>query len=143
MMKLTACSLLILLCSYTETVTGKSSNNSPRAVLGRTCLSDSEAWNIATRYLHLYDSGAVTSQAQVDAVLAPNMQSYDEVGPFNTGPYSNRPATSGAQAFFDDVSATGPRSYTNSTQRPLFVMHSCDEIAYRWQFKAYATGINS
>lgn len=107
------------------------------------CLTTPEAHDIATRYLHLYDQGAVKNISQVAAVLSPGMTSYDEVGPFNTGPYSNRPSTTGVQAFFESVTGTGPSAYRNSTQRPLFLLNSCDEIAYRWQFTAFSTGYDS
>ena len=70
---------------------------------GCECLSDGEAVSIATTYLPLYDTGAVTSLAQVTAVLAQNFPSYDEVGPFNTGPYSSEPSITGVQAFFESV----------------------------------------
>jgi len=111
----------------------------PKQPAGSACLSDSEALHIATQYLQLYDTGHVTNFSQVASVLSSNITSYDETG----SPYGNTPTTTGSQAFFESVTGSGPSAYTNATQKPLFVMHSCDQIAYRWQFQAFSTGYDS
>jgi hypothetical protein len=135
------------------------------------CLTDTEALSIASRYLALYNSGAVTSlyarsvplppslpspiplsplpfsptnnfpRTNVTSIVTPTFTSYDETG---TGPYSDGPATAGAQAFYDSLtSSAGPSSFGNATQEVLFAVHDCENVAYRWVFRAWSTGFNA
>lgn len=105
------------------------------------CLTDAEAASIATRYLSLYNTGAVTKLSDVTSVVTTNFTSYDGTG---TGPYDNGPATNSSQAFYESLTAdTGPSSFTDSKQTPSFVIHTCDTIVYRWNFEAVSTGYNA
>lgn len=104
------------------------------------CLTDGQALDIATRYLSRYNSGAVTSLSDLTGIITPNFTSYDETG---TGPYSNEPATVGIEAFFQSLTASGPNSFGNAVQYPLFVLHDCSNISYRWKFEAWSTGYNA
>ena len=78
--------------------------------------------------------------ADLTGTLDPNITSYDETF---SGPYSDGPGIVGIKAFFESVTAPGNSSTTNVTQTPLFLLHSCDQIAYRWQYKGYSTGFES
>ena len=104
------------------------------------CLTDGQALDIATRYLSRYNSGAVTSLSDLAGIVTPNFTSYDETG---TGPYSNEPATVGIEAFFQSLTASGPNSFGNAVQYPLFLLHDCSSISYRWKFEAWSTGYNA
>ena len=103
------------------------------------CLTDAEALHIATRWLAWWDTTAteqsvVTSPSDLTSILAPNIASYDDTYP---------PPIFGIQAFFDTVNAPGNYSTKDVKQAPLFVFHSCDQIAARWIETAYSTGYNS
>src|SRR5437016_7551285 len=103
------------------------------------CLTDAEALDIATRWLHLWDITAagqsvVTSLSDLTSILSSNITSYDETFP---------PPIVGIQAFYDTVTAPSNYTTTNVTQAPLFAIHSCDQIATRWIETAYSTGYNS
>ncbi|KPI39220.1 uncharacterized protein AB675_5224 [Cyphellophora attinorum] len=105
------------------------------------CLSDAEASQIASRYIALYDTGAVSQLSDLTSIVTQNFTSYDGTG---TGPYDNGPSTVGAQAFYESLTAsTGPSSFTDSVQSPVFVIHTCDTVVYRWQFTAVSTGYNA
>jgi hypothetical protein len=105
------------------------------------CLSDTEASKIASRYISLYNTGAVSQLSDVTSVVTQNFVSYDGTG---TGPYDNGPSTVGAEAFYESLTAsTGPSSFTDSVQSPVFVLHTCDTVVYRWQFTGVSTGYNA
>lgn len=105
------------------------------------CLTDTQASTIAHRYLSLYNTGAVSQLSDVTSVVTQNFTSYDGTG---TGPYVNGPATVGAEAFYESLTASsGPSSFTGSVQTPIFVIHTCATVVYRWQFTAVSTGYNA
>jgi hypothetical protein len=104
------------------------------------CLSDAEASNIATRYLALYNTGAVTQLSDVTSVVSENFTSWDETG---TGPFVTGPSTNGSTAFYESLTAGGNSSFTDSLQVPIFFLHTCDTVVYRWQFTAVSTGYNA
>jgi hypothetical protein len=80
-------------------------------------------------------------RSNVTSTVTPTFTSYDETG---TGPYSDSPATSGSQAFYDSLTtSSGPSSFGNATQNILFAIHDCDHVAYRWVFRAWSTGFNA
>lgn len=104
------------------------------------CLTDAQAADIASRYVSRYDTGAVKTLADLTGIVTTDFTSYDETA---TGGYSNQPATQGIDEFFASLNASGPSSFTNAVQYPIFVLHDCNTISYRWQFEAYSTGYNS
>lgn len=104
------------------------------------CLTDEQAQDLASRYVSRYNTGAVTTLADLTGIVTTDFTSYDETA---IGGYSNQPATQGIQEFFDSLTASGPSSFTNAVQYPLFVLHDCNTISYRWQFEAYSTGYNA
>ena len=98
------------------------------------CLSDEEANDFAKGWLHLWDSNAVSSLSDLTGILSPSITSYDEAfgGPIV-----------GIQAFLEAVTAPGNYTTTDVKQFPLFVLHSCDQIATRWGYTAITTGYES
>lgn len=130
------------LVSFAQTVVSKPwvpwSHDSPPIPLN--CLTDAQALDIATRYLSCYNSGAVKSINDLTGIISANFTSYDETG---TGPYSDGAATAGIDAFFQSLTASGPSAFGNAVQYPLFIMHDCTRISYRWKFEAWSTGYNA
>lgn len=104
------------------------------------CLTDEQAEDLASRYVSRYNTGAVKTLADLTGIVTTDFTSYDETG---TGGYSDQPATRGIQEFFESLTASGPSSFTNAVQYPLFVLHDCNTVSYRWQFEAYSTGYNA
>eukprot|EP01099_Mayorella_cantabrigiensis_P008498 TRINITY_DN7995_c0_g1_i1.p1 TRINITY_DN7995_c0_g1~~TRINITY_DN7995_c0_g1_i1.p1 ORF type:complete len:189 (-),score=9.73 TRINITY_DN7995_c0_g1_i1:257-823(-) len=127
---------------FTQTVVSKPwvpwSHDSPPIPLN--CLTVAQALDIATRYLSCYNSGAVKTLYDLAGIISPNFTSYDETG---TGPYSDGPATVGIDAFFQSLTASGPSAFGNAVQYPLFVLHDCTRISYRWKFEGWSTGYNA
>ena len=60
------------------------------------CLTDQEANHLATAWLHLWDTNAVSSMADLTPILSPNIASYD---------YSYGPPTVGIKEFLAAVTA--------------------------------------
>lgn len=98
------------------------------------CLTDAEANDLATKWLHLWDTNAVSSLSDLTSVLAPTITSYDEA---YGGPIV------GIEAFLETVTAPGNYTTPDVKQFPLFVIHSCDQIATRWGYTALTTGYES
>ena len=98
------------------------------------CLSDAEALSIAAKWLHIWDTNAITSLSDLTSIVTPNVTSVDWTYP---------PPTYGVQELFDTITAPGNYSTTDVKQTPLFAFHSCDTIATRWIETAYSTGYNS
>jgi hypothetical protein len=117
-----------------------SDNSTSNATVAPACLTDDQASGIATSYVSLYNTGAVTSLSDLTSIIDPNFTGYDETA---TGPYSDGPATAGIEAFYESLTSGGNSSFTDAVQYPLIVMHDCSTIAYRWQFEGYSTGYNS
>jgi len=108
--------------------------------VGVKCLTESQAADIASYYVSRYNTGAVTTLADLTGIVTTDFTSYDETA---TGGYSNEPATSGIDEFFASLTASGPSSSTNAVQYPLFVLNDCNTISYRWQFEGISTGYNA
>jgi hypothetical protein len=98
------------------------------------CLTSTEANDLATAWLHLWDTNAVSSLSDLTPILSPNITSYDEA---YGGPIV------GIEAFLETVTAPGNYTTTDVKQFPLFVFHSCDQIATRWGYTALTTGYES
>jgi len=98
------------------------------------CLSDGEANDIANRWLDIWWTGAITSRSQLESIVAEDVASYDEAfgGP-----------TLSLDELFGILTIGGPSKVTDVTQKPLFLIHSCDGIAVRWQYLGITTGYNS
>ena len=105
-----------------------------RATPNCDCLTDAEALDIATRWLHLWDTNGVASMSDLTGILAPDIASYDETFP---------PPIFGIQDFFNTVTAPGNVTTTDVKQVPLFVIHTCDQIATRWIYTGYSTGYST
>ena len=102
---------------------------------GPPCLTDAEAFDLATRFEAIYDSNAnITSVSQLTSLLSPNIYHLDE---------SYGAPTVGIQAFFDDLTAPGNYTTTDVVVTVLFDFHSCDQIAVRWEEKGVTTGYES
>lgn len=98
------------------------------------CLSQAEATSLATAWLHLWDTNAVSSLSDLTPILSPNIISYDEA---YGGPIV------GISAFLTAVTAPGNYTTTDVKQFPLFVLHSCDQVMARWGYTAITAGFES
>lgn len=98
------------------------------------CLSKYEATDISDRWLHIWWTGAITKRSQLQSIVTEDVASYDEAfgGPTLT-----------LDELFGIVSGTGPSKVTDVTQKRLFFIHSCEDIAVRWEYKGITTGLNS
>lgn len=121
---------LVLICLLNSSVHARY----PRPATWQSCLTDTEANTIATNWLHIWGTNAVSSLSDLTGVLSSDIASYDET--FGD-------PTFGIEALFEEVTAPGNFTTTNVKQFPLFVIHSCDQIATRWQYTGVTTGYAS
>ena len=98
------------------------------------CLTQSEAQSIATRWLSIFSTGGVTTKQQLATIVAPDLYSIDD---------TFGPPTTTLEELWEGISAGGNVTVTDVKQFPLFVMHTCDGIAVRWQYEGMTTGWNS
>ncbi|EQB43936.1 hypothetical protein CGLO_17371 [Colletotrichum gloeosporioides Cg-14] len=98
------------------------------------CLCEDEAWDIARRWLAIFDTPLTSTKADLAAVVSANVTSYDD---------TFGPPTLDIDQLWDAITAPQNATTTNSTQTPTFLLHSCDQIAYNWQYTAVTTGYNS
>lgn len=99
------------------------------------CLCEDEAWYITRRWLDIFSTnGGINTKAKLATIVSPNLKSYDA---------TFGPPTIGIDQLWDALTAPGNATTTNVTQSPTFLLHSCDQIAYNWQYTAVTTGYNS
>jgi hypothetical protein len=98
------------------------------------CLSKKEATSISDNWLHIWWTGAITKRSQLAAVVTEDIASYDEAfgGPTLT-----------LDELFAILTGTSPQKVTAVTQKRMFLIHSCEDIAVRWEYKGVTTGYNS
>jgi hypothetical protein len=101
---------------------------------GPPCLTTSEANYLATAWLHIWDTNAVSSLADLTPILSSDIASYDE---------SYGGPTLGIDALLAELTAPGNYTTTDISQFPLFVIHSCDQVVTRWGYTALTTGYES
>lgn len=98
-------------------------------------LTDTEAFDIATRFEAIYDANArITSTSHLTSIFSANIYHIDE---------SYGAPTVGIQALFDDLTAPGNYTTTDAVVSVLFDIHSCDQIAVRWKKIAVTRGCKS
>jgi hypothetical protein len=97
------------------------------------CLSDSEAINIAKRWQAIWGTGFITKKSQLTSLVTKDIHNFD--GSFGA-------ANVGIDALFTAATTPDP-SVTNVLQVPETVFHSCDRIASRWSYTAVSTGVGS
>ncbi|KAI9162975.1 hypothetical protein HJFPF1_04570 [Paramyrothecium foliicola] len=101
----------------------------------QTCLSREEAWSITRRWLDIYSTnGGISTKAELATIVSPDIKSYD---------YTFGPPVFGIDQLWDVLTAPANATTTNITQAPNFLLHTCKEIAYNWQYTAVTTGYNS
>ncbi|OHE97700.1 hypothetical protein CORC01_06905 [Colletotrichum orchidophilum] len=98
------------------------------------CLCEDEAWNITRRWLGVFSTPGVSSKAELATIVSQNLTSYDD---------TFGPPTIGIDQLWDALTAGGNATTANVTQAPNFILHTCDQIAYNWQYSAVTTGYNS
>ncbi|TQN66934.1 hypothetical protein CSHISOI_08510 [Colletotrichum shisoi] len=100
------------------------------------CLRDDEALRIANRWLSIFSTGGVSGKAEVAKIVSRDLVSADD---------TFGPPTFGIDAFWDAITppANSPRTTTNVTQSANFLLHTCDQIAFNWQYRGVTTGFNS
>lgn len=99
------------------------------------CLCGDEAWEISRRWLDIFSTGGISSKAELATIVSPDVKSYDD---------TFGPPTIGIDQLWEAVSApSGNTTTTDVKQTPLFLLHSCDQIAYSWRYTAVTTGFNS
>jgi hypothetical protein len=98
------------------------------------CLSDADANDIATRWLAIWGTGAITSESQLKTIVTDDIASYDEAfgGP-----------TLSLAELFSILTIPGPKTTTDVKQFPLQVLHDCEWITTRWEYTGITTGYNS
>jgi hypothetical protein len=105
---------------------------------GYDCLSDTEATNIATQWVHIWSTGVVHSTSDLSSIVTSNVEVSDEAFP---------PAVIGIDAFLGALlgatTTTSNSTVTNIVQAELFNFHSCNQIAVRWQYNGVTTGVAS
>lgn len=106
----------------------------PKPVAKCPCLSDTEANHIATAWLHIWDTGAISALSDLTTIVASNITSYDEA---YGGP------SIGIEALFEELTLPGNFSTTDVKQFPLFVIHTCDQVVTRWGYTGVTTGYES
>ncbi|KXH26239.1 hypothetical protein CSIM01_03617 [Colletotrichum simmondsii] len=98
------------------------------------CLCEDEAWDITRRWLSVFSTPGVSSKAELATIASQNITSYDDA--FGA-------PTIGIDGLWAALTAPGNAPTTNVTQTPNFILHTCDQIAYNWQYTAVTTGYNS
>lgn len=98
------------------------------------CLCEDEAWDITSRWLSVFSTPGVSSKAELATIVSQNLTSYDD---------TFGPPTIGIDGLWAALTAGGNATTANVTQTPNFILHSCDQIAYNWQYTAVTTGYNS
>ncbi|KAI8246565.1 hypothetical protein K4K55_007805 [Colletotrichum sp. SAR 10_96] len=134
--------LTIALTAFATTAHGRTmttTTNSPslpssHSKVQLSCLCEDEAWSIARRWLSIFDTPLTSTKADLAAVVSPNVTSYDD---------TFGPPTLNIDQLWDAIITPQNATTTNSTQTPTFLLHSCDQIAYNWQYTAVTTGYNS
>ncbi|KAF4843159.1 hypothetical protein CGCSCA2_v014344 [Colletotrichum siamense] len=116
------------------TTTNPPSLPSSHSKVQLSCLCEDEAWDIARRWLAIFDTPLTSTKTQLAAVVAENVTSYDD---------TFGPPTLNIDQLWDAIITPQNATTTNSTQTPTFLLHSCDQIAYNWQYTAVTTGYNS
>lgn len=101
---------------------------------GPDCLCEDEAWEIARRWLGIFSQGSVSSKEELATIVTPGVKSYDD---------TFGPPTIGIDQLWSAVSGSGNSTTTNVKQAPNFLLHSCDQIAYNWEYTAVTTGFKS
>jgi len=120
--------LLALIVSTAVAIPGKEKSEKGK------CLRDSEANDLAKKWLSIWSTGGVTSKAQLATIVTSNIANYDEA---YGGP------NLGIDALWDTITAPGNYTTDDIKQFPLFTFHSCDQIAVRWGYTAVTTGFES
>ncbi|KAK1974600.1 hypothetical protein LZ30DRAFT_775222 [Colletotrichum cereale] len=124
---------LTLLSAAVATLSG-TSRDSILSLWGEpSCLCDDEALDIANRWLSIFSTGGVAGKEEVATIVSRDLVSADE---------TFGPPTYGIDAFWDAIK-TPSKSTTNVTQTATFFVHTCDQIAYNWQYNAVTTGYKS
>ncbi|KDN64784.1 hypothetical protein CSUB01_08669 [Colletotrichum sublineola] len=100
---------------------------------GPSCLCHEEALDIANRWLSIFSTGGVSGKEEVATIVSQDLISADE---------TFGPPTYGIDAFWEAIK-TPSNTTTNVTQAATFFIHTCDQIAFNWQYNAVTTGYNS
>ncbi|WDK15279.1 hypothetical protein CGRA01v4_06560 [Colletotrichum graminicola] len=98
------------------------------------CLCEDEAWDITRRWLGIFSTGGVSSKEDLATIVSPNIKSYDA---------TFVPVVIGIDELWDVLTESGDRTTTDELQTPNFLLHSCDQIAFSWEYTAVTTGLNS
>lgn len=101
---------------------------------GRPCLTEAEARNITARWLDVFSTPGVSSKAELGTIVAPDIRSWDD---------TFGPPTYGIDELWDAIAPGGNSSTTDVKQTATLLLHTCDQIAYNWEYTAVTTGFNS
>jgi hypothetical protein len=109
------------------------------ASTGPPCLADAEAYNIALRWLQIFQTdakGAGTGAAIIDSTIAPNFTYYDEGASLG----KSAPVYDGKASLVKSISGTGYSGtlVTNVQYSILTAFASCDISVLRWQSNSKA-----
>ena len=116
-------------------------DGSPSTTSSTCCLSYGESWDIASKWLSIWDyPNPYTSVGQLSSFIASDIQLFNFVG---TGPYSTGPQAVDLDQLLGLVDVSPPQSVVNETQVPVFIIHTCDTVVARWVERGYASGYNA
>jgi hypothetical protein len=109
------------------------------ASTGPPCLAEAEAYNIALRWLQIFQTdskGAGTGGAIIDSTIAPNFTYYDEGNSFG----KPAPVYDGKASLVKAISGTGySGTAVSSVQYSILTAFtSCDISVVRWQSNSKA-----
>lgn len=98
------------------------------------CLCEDEAWDIARRWLSIFDSEGVSGIEELGTIVAEDLTSYDETfgGP-----------TLDIEQLWDSLKPEAQPTTTDVEYDVNFLLHNCDQIALNWRYTAATTGVNS
>jgi hypothetical protein len=127
-MKLFSVVLACTLAAATAQIPLTQADSSPK------CLSKSEATNIATHWLSIWNTpSSVKSLAQLSTIVADDIWSADD---------TFGPPTTTKEDIWNSISGSGPFEIIE-TQTPHWLIHSCDGIAAHWLYQGKTTDVNT
>ncbi|KAH6671495.1 hypothetical protein F5X68DRAFT_235877 [Plectosphaerella plurivora] len=101
---------------------------------GRPCLTEHEARNLTQRWLDVFSTPGVSSKVELATIVTHDIKSWDD---------TFGPPTFGIDQLWDAVSAGGNSTTTDVKQTATLLLHTCDQIAYNWEYTAVTTGFNT
>ncbi|KAK2060106.1 hypothetical protein LY76DRAFT_472146, partial [Colletotrichum caudatum] len=100
------------------------------------CLCEDEGWNTARQWLGLFSTGGVSSKGELARIVILHTKL------FQLHDAAFVPVVVGTDEPWDILTEPGDSTTANEMQTPSFLLHSCDQIAFNWEYTAVTTGLN-